>query len=82
MGAVYRLPGANPADAAVGARLRHWRERRGLGLAAMAQVLGLSPEEMRRIEAGRARLDSATLGAATRVLGLPLWALQADRPTH
>lgn len=78
MGSILGFPGADPADAAVGARLRRWRDRRGVDLEAMAEALGLAPEEMRRIEAGRAHLDSVQLAVATRHLRLPVWALVSD----
>lgn len=78
MGSVLGFPGADPADAAVGARLRRWRDQRGVGLEAMAEALSLPPEEMRRVEAGRAHLDSVQLAVATRHLRLPVWALVSD----
>lgn len=78
MGSVLGFPGADPADAAIGARLRRWRDQRGVDLEAMAQALHIAPEEMRRVEAGRAHLDSVQLGVATRHLHLPVWALVSD----
>ena len=72
------FPAADPVDAAVGARLRRWREARGLSVEDLAGELGVSPEHERLAEAGRARLDSLQLGAALRALRLPLWALQSD----
>ena len=78
MGSVLGFPGADPADAALGARLRRWRDQRGVDLEAMAHALHIPPEEMRRDEAGRAHLDSVQLGAATRHLRLPVWALVSD----
>lgn len=78
MGSVLGFPGADPADAAIGARLRRWRDRRGVGLEAMAEALSMPPEEMRRVEAGRAHLDSVQLAVATRHLRLPVWALVSD----
>jgi hypothetical protein len=35
-------------------------------------------EQARRAEAGRARLTTAQIGAATHALRLPLWALVSD----
>jgi transcriptional regulator with XRE-family HTH domain len=78
MGAVLGFPGVDPSDAAVGARLKRWREQRGWSVEEMARLLDMSPEEERRAEAGRAHLDSLAIGAATRALRLPLWALQSD----
>lgn len=82
MGSVLSFPGVDPVDAAVGARLKRWRERRGLSVEELAAALRVSPEEERLAEAGRAHLDSAAIGAATRALSLPLWALVSDTPAY
>ena len=78
MGSVLGFPGVDPLDAAVGARLRRWREARGLSVEDVAVMLHISTEEARRAEAGRAHLTSAQIGAATSALHLPLWALVSD----
>ncbi|MFJ6024702.1 helix-turn-helix domain-containing protein [Brevundimonas sp. NPDC092305] len=78
MGSVLGFPGVDPLDAAVGARLKRWREQRGWSVEDMARLLDITPEEERRAEAGRAHLDSLAIGAATRALRLPIWALQSD----
>ncbi|WP_374515831.1 helix-turn-helix domain-containing protein [Brevundimonas sp.] len=78
MGSVLGFPGVDPSDAAVGARLRRWREQRGMSVDDLARLMDISPEEERRAEAGRAHLDSASIGAATAALRLPLWALVSD----
>ncbi|MDQ8029495.1 MAG: helix-turn-helix transcriptional regulator [Brevundimonas sp.] len=78
MGSVHGFPGVDPSDAAVGARLKRWREQRGMTLDDLARHLDITPEEARRIEAGRAHLDSLGVGAATTALHLPLWALVSD----
>jgi hypothetical protein len=44
----------------------------------LARAMDLTAEEERRAEAGRAHLDSLKLGAATRALRLPIWALVSD----
>jgi transcriptional regulator with XRE-family HTH domain len=75
---VHGFPSVDPSDAAVGARLRRWREQRGMTLDDLAVHLHITPEEARRIEAGRAHLDSLGVGAATTALHLPLWALVSD----
>ena len=72
------FPGSDPAEAAIGARLRRWREARGVAIEDLAGALGISPEHGRRVEAGRAHLDSVQIGTALRALRLPLWALQSD----
>lgn len=82
MGSVHGFPGVDPADAAVGARLRRWRDERGVEAEALAAALKLSPEALRRAEAGRAHLDSLQLAMATRHLRLPVWALVSDTPGY
>lgn len=78
MGSVHGFPVVDPADAAVGARLKHWRERRGLCVDELARLMDLTPEEQRRFEAGRAHLDSLQIGTAINALRLPIWALTSD----
>ncbi|HYD26264.1 helix-turn-helix transcriptional regulator [Brevundimonas sp.] len=78
MGSVLGFPGVDPSDAAVGARLKRWREQRGLSVDDLAALLHMTPEEARRAESGRGHLSTAQLGAATSVLHLPLWALVSD----
>lgn len=78
MGSVLGFPGVDPLDAAVGARLKRWREERGMSVIELARLMELSPEEERRAEAGRAHLTTAQIGAATSALHLPLWALVSD----
>lgn len=48
----------------------------------LAAALDLTPEALRRIEAGREHLDSAGIDAATRALRLPVWALVSDTPGY
>jgi transcriptional regulator with XRE-family HTH domain len=78
MGSVLPFPRIDPRDAAVGARLKRWREARGMAVEDLARAMDLTAEEERRAEAGRAHLDSLQLGAATRALRLPIWALVSD----
>ena len=78
MGSVLGFPGVDPLDAAVGARLKRWREDRGLSIEDVAALIHISAEEARRAEAGRAHLTTAQIGAATSALHLPLWALVSD----
>jgi transcriptional regulator with XRE-family HTH domain len=78
MGSVLGFPGVDPLDAAVGARLKRWRETRGMAVDDLALLLHISAEEVRRAEAGRSHLDAARIGAATSALHLPLWALVSD----
>jgi transcriptional regulator with XRE-family HTH domain len=78
MGSVLGFPGIDPRDAAVGARLKRWREERGMDLDRIAAALSITPEEARRAEAGRSHLSSIQIGMATRALRLPVWALVSD----
>lgn len=78
MGSVLGFPGVDPLDAAVGARLRRWREDRGLSIEDVAALIHIPVEDARRAEAGRAHLTAAQIGAATSALHLPLWALVSD----
>ena len=78
MGSVLGFPGVDPLDAAVGARLKRWRETRGLSIEDVATMLHITTEQARRAEAGRAHLSTAQIGAATSALHLPLWALVSD----
>jgi len=78
MGSVLGFPGIDPDDAAVGQRLKTWRERRGVSIEDLAVALDLPPEIARRAEAGRAHLNSLQINAATLKLSLPVWALVSD----
>lgn len=78
MGSVLGFPGIDPNDAAIGARLKRWRDHRGMNVEALAQGLGLSPEALKRAEAGREHLTLVQIDQATRQLHLPVWALMSD----
>jgi transcriptional regulator with XRE-family HTH domain len=78
MGSVLAFPGTNPVDVAVGRRLKHWRDQRGCDVDTLAGALKLTPEAVRRLESGRARMNSTQLAVATRHLRLPVWALVSD----
>lgn len=82
MGEVLGFPSSNPIDAMIGARLHRWRTERHVDLETLARAVALSPEEVRRIEAGRQHLTSVQLAAATSCLHLPLWALVSDVPAY
>lgn len=82
MGSVHGFPAANPVDLIVGARVKRWRDKRGMDQEELAARLHVSPAEVRLIEAGRRHMDSAEMDAATRALRLPIWALVADTPAH
>jgi transcriptional regulator with XRE-family HTH domain len=78
MGSVLGFPGVDPADAAIGSRIRRWRDYRKITAEDLAVKLGLTPEALKRVEVGRQHLDSASIDAATRALRLPVWALLSD----
>ena len=82
MGSVLGFPGIDPNDAAIGARLKRWREQRGVDVDAVAEALKITPQEERRAEAGRAHLTSLQIAAATNRLRLPMWALVSDTPAY
>ena len=82
MGSVLGFPGINPHDAAIGARLRRWREQRGVDVDDVALALQITPEEERRAEAGRAHLTTLQIAAATNRLRLPVWALVSDNRAY
>ncbi|WP_421728718.1 helix-turn-helix domain-containing protein [Brevundimonas sp.] len=82
MGAVLEFPQGPPRYASAGRRLKRWREQRGVAIETLAAAIHAPPEVIRRVEAGRSRLDSAQLAAATAALHLPLWALVSDTPAY
>jgi transcriptional regulator with XRE-family HTH domain len=82
MGSVLGFPGVDPQDAVVGARIRRWRDARGMSAFELARALSLTPEALRRVEAGREHLDTVQIGVATRALRLPVWALVSDTPAY
>jgi hypothetical protein len=53
-----------------------------MGLDALAGFMALSPEDVRRAEAGRGHLDSLQIAAATACLHLPVWALVSDHRAY
>ncbi len=79
---VVGFPDAEPEQTALGARLKRWRTERGKSLEELAAATGIALADLRRVEAGRARLDSAGVSAVTQALGLPIWALQSDTPAY
>ena len=81
-GVVLRFPGFEPENAALGARLKRWREQRRVSIEDLARMAKMDAGKLRLIEAGRMRMESADISAVTRALRLPLWALGADRPAH
>lgn len=77
---VVAFPQADPEAGRIGERLKTWRRRRGVALEDLARGAGLPLEQLRRVEAGRARLSPAEIEALGRRLGVPAWALGAPPP--
>ena len=50
MGSVLGFPGVDPTDALIGARIRRWRDQRGVASADLAAALHLTPEALRRAD--------------------------------
>lgn len=69
---VVDFPRCDPELTRVGGRLRAAREARGFSLDALADAMHVSPDHLRRGEAGRERLNSAELHAAILALHLPM----------
>ena len=66
--ALPQLAPSSPIDRHVGQRLRARRHEIGFPIEVLARSLDLSLDELKRIEAGRKRLDAAKLMAALQLL--------------
>ena len=75
---IIHLPAVDPAQAALGGRLRRVREARGFSLEALAAQGGLPPARLALAESGRTRLTSAELHALICALHISLGLLQAE----
>jgi len=62
----------------VGERIRELRERRSYGQRELAQLVGLTPNSMWAIEAGRQRPRPATLRKIAQLLKVPVEQLTQD----
>jgi len=60
---------------AVGRRIRYWRQDRGWSVEQLAEAIGLSPSQMRRLEQGASPMHVVRLAAIARALGVELTAL-------
>lgn len=65
-------------QAALGARIRHFRERRSLLKQDLATALGVDPSAITHIEAGTRQVSSARLTAIAKILGVSVLALLDD----
>jgi transcriptional regulator with XRE-family HTH domain len=62
---------AEAADLHVGRRMRERRVQRGLSLAELAGVLGISTQQARKYEAGQNAVPAARLFTLASLLGVP-----------
>jgi transcriptional regulator with XRE-family HTH domain len=69
---ILEFPKADPADRAVGGRVKALREARGVSRERLAARMGLDPELLGRAEMGRAHLSSSQLYAVTLELHVPM----------
>lgn len=69
---VFALPPVDPAQLAVGRRLRLIREARGLTMEQLARQMRVPREILALAERGRARLTSSELYGATLALRIPM----------
>ncbi len=65
----------NSIDRHIGARLREFREARGMAQAELAHTIGVSEAQIEEYEIGAARIAAAQLFRITRVLGIAASAL-------
>jgi len=75
---IITFPSADPADQAIGARLRKWRENRKVSTDDLAAALGVSVRDISYAERGRRHLNSTQLYAATFFLRIPMRLLFED----
>ncbi|WP_034999718.1 helix-turn-helix domain-containing protein [Beijerinckia mobilis] len=75
---IINFPEVDPADRAVGTRVRQWREKRGISPAELADALHLTRSELIRAEGGRAHLSAMQLYAVTLHLRIPMRLLFED----
>ncbi|MDB5446342.1 MAG: hypothetical protein JWQ97_1659 [Phenylobacterium sp.] len=75
---IIPLPAVDPAQAALGGRLRRVRQARGFSPEALAAQSGLSPARLGLAESGRTRLTSAELHALISALHISLGLLHAE----
>lgn len=59
-------------DQVVGAQVRLQRERLDLSQAAVARILGISPSQLQKYEAGKDRISASKLYALSKLLGVEI----------
>ena len=75
-----RTPDAT--DAAVGRRIGERRSALGLSQGALAQRLGVSPQQVQKYEAGQNRISASRLNDIATALGIAPGAFFPERPTQ
>lgn len=71
----------NALDAAVGGRIAARRSALGLSQSALAQRLGISPQQVQKYEAGANRISASRLAGVASALGVPPGVLFPHRDT-
>ena len=69
---ILELPLRDPQTLLLGERLRTAREARGSSLETLSAAMRISPDKLRRAEAGRERLSGSELYGAILELHLPM----------
>jgi transcriptional regulator with XRE-family HTH domain len=72
---------ADEIDRAIGARLRHLREARGMTLAALGGAVGVTSQQMFKYERASNRVSSSMLVLLARALSVPPLDLLAPEET-
>ena len=76
---ILDFPTIDPQTLALGRRLRDAREARGASLEQLAGAMRITPDKLRRAEAGREKLAGAELYGAILELHLPMDLLFSTR---
>ncbi len=69
---ILQFPASDPEKRLVGERLRRAREARGATVEALSTAMRITPDKLRRAEAGRERLSGSELYGAILELHLPM----------
>jgi transcriptional regulator with XRE-family HTH domain len=79
-GGTNPLGGPDPVDLHISARLRQLRTSRGFTQKALADVVGITPQQVQKYEHARNRVSASMLYGLARALGVPLWAFFEGLP--
>lgn len=74
------VTGAGNQKVALGARVRRWRKHSGLTLRRCAELSGLTPPMLCKIEKGGRRLSANDMQTLSRVLGVSIECLYEEDP--